>query len=132
MTTFSPHIDIDLIENMRLVFDDATLIDLLQQFANYLQQTRNELNEIPHECNEVVRFLAVKLRGTASEYGANRLADIARTMEQNLREGSRNAVDWRLLLRAEIDETIVAYRNVTDRLQSMPATEPKLKLVSLG
>jgi hypothetical protein len=79
-----------------------------------------------------VQFLAVKLRGTASEYGANRLAEIARTMEQNLREGSRNAVDWRLLLRAEINETIVAYRNVTGRLQSMPATEPKLKLVSWG
>ena len=130
MTTLSPHIEIDLIENMRLVFDDAPLIDLLQEFANYLQQTRNELNEIPQECNEAVRFLAVKLRGTASEYGANRLADIARMMEQNLREGLRNAVDWRLLLRAEISETIVAYRNITGRLQNMPAIEPKLKLVS--
>lgn len=53
-------------------------------------------------------------------------------MEQSLREGSRNAVDWRLLLRAEIDETIVAYRNMIRRLQSMPVTEPKLKLVSWG
>ncbi len=130
MNTSSLHIDIDLIESMRPVFDDATLIDLLQEFASYLEQTRNELNEIPQECNEAVRFLAVKLRGTASEYGANRLADIARTMEQSLREGSRNAVDWRLLLRAEIDETIVAYRNMIRRLQSMPVTEPKLKLVS--
>ena len=130
MNTPSPHIDIDLIESMRLVFDDATLVDLLQGFADYLQQTRDELDEIPQECNEAVQFLAVKLRGTASEYGANRLAEIARTMEQNLREGSRNAVDWRLLLRAEIDETIVAYRNVTGRLQHMPVAEPKLKLVS--
>lgn len=130
MNTPFPHINIDLIENMRLVFDDATLIDLLQEFASYLQQTRNELNEVPQECNEAVRFLAVKLRGTASEYGANRLAEIARTMEQSLREGSRNAVDWRLLLRAEIDESIVAYRSMTGRLQSMPVTEPKLKLVS--
>ena len=132
MTKLSPHINIDLIESMRLVLDDATLIDLFQEFSNYLQQTRDEINEIPQDCTEAVRFLAVKLRGTASEYGAERLANIARTMEQSLREGPRNAVDWRLLLRAEIGETIIAYRNVADRLQTMPATEPKLKLVSGG
>ena len=130
MTMPSPHIDIDLIENMRFVFDDVVLIGLLQEFAKYLQQTRDELNAIPQECTEAVRFLAVKLRGTASEYGANRLADIARTMEQSLKERSRNAVDWRLLLRAEIDETVIAYRSMISRLQSMPTTEPKLKLVS--
>jgi hypothetical protein len=130
MKTPSSHINLDLIDSMRLVFDDATLIGLLEEFASYLQQTRKELDEIRQDCAEAVRFLAVKLRGTASEYGANRLADIARTMEQSLREGARNAVDWRLLLRGEIDETIVAYRSMTGRLQSMPVAEPRLKLVS--
>ncbi|MEE4237484.1 MAG: Hpt domain-containing protein [Anderseniella sp.] len=130
MNIYSPHIDIELLERMRIVFDDVILVGLLGEFVRSLQSMRNDLDDIPQECTEAVRFLAVKLRGTASEYGANRLAEIARTMEQSLRQGSRNAVDWRLLLRAEIDETVVAYRNMISRLQSMPVTVPKLKLVS--
>lgn len=130
MNTPSPHIDIDLIENMRSVFDDVVLIGLLEEFVKSLQQTRDELDKIPQDCTDAVRFQAVKLRGTASEYGAKRLAQIARTMEQSLKEGSRNAVDWRLLLRAEIAETISLYRDMIKRLQTMPVANPKLKLAS--
>jgi hypothetical protein len=130
MNTPSPHIDIDLIENMRSVFDDVVLISLLEEFVKSLQQTRDELDKTPQDCTDAVRFQAVKLRGTASEYGANRLAQIARTMEQSLKEGSRNAVDWRLLLRAEIAETISLYRDMIGRLRTMPVANPKLKLAS--
>jgi chemotaxis protein histidine kinase CheA len=130
MNTPSPHIDTDFLENMRYVFDDVVLIGLLEEFIKYLQQTRDELDKTPQDSTDAVRFQAVKLRGTASEYGANRLAEIARTMEQSLKEGSRNAVDWRLLLRAEINETISSYRDMIGRLRTMPVTNPKLKLAS--
>lgn len=130
MNTPSPHIDIDLIENMRSVFDDMVVVGLLEEFINSLQQARDELDKTPQDCTDAVRFQAVKMRGTASEYGANRLSQIARTMEQSLKEGSRNAVDWRLLLRAEIDETISLYRDMIGRLRTMPAANPKLKLAS--
>ena len=50
-------------------------------------------------------------------------------MERSLKEGSRNAVDWRLLLRSEIDGTISAYRRMIGLLQGMPVVEPQPKLV---
>ena len=130
MKTPSPHIDIDLIENMRSILDDMVVVGLLEEFVKSLQQTRDELDKTPQDSTDAVRFQSVKLRGMASEYGANRLAQIARTMEQSLKQGSRNAVDWRLLLRAEIDETISLYRDMIGRLRTMPAANPKLKLAS--
>jgi HPt (histidine-containing phosphotransfer) domain-containing protein len=130
MNTPSPHIDIDFIENMRSILDDMVVVGLLEEFVKSLQQTRDELDKTPQDSTDAVRFQAVKFRGMASEYGANRLAQIARTMEQSLKQGSRNAVDWRLLLRAEIDETISLYRDMIGRLQTMPAANPKLKLAS--
>ena len=129
MKTLSPHIDVDLIERMQVVFDDVILISLLEEFVRSLHGSRNDLDELAQDCNDAVRFLAVKLRGTASEYGASRLADIARMMERSLKEGSRNAVNWRLLLRSEIDGTISAYRRMIGLLKGMPVVEPQPKLV---
>jgi hypothetical protein len=126
----SPHINVDLIERMQIVFDDIILISLLEEFVQLLQIMRSDFDEIPQDCNDALLFLSVKLRGAASEYGANRLVEIARTMERSLKDSPRNAVDWRLLLRAEIDETIGAYRGMIELLRCMPLVEPRLKLVS--
>ncbi len=126
----SPHIELEFIERMQLVCDDCVLISLLEEFIRCLQSTRTDLERMPHHSSDAVRFLGVKLRGTASDYGASRLADIARTMEQSLKHGSRNVIDWRLLLRSEIDETINAYQHAIEQLEFMPAPEPMLRLIS--
>ncbi len=126
----APHIQLEFIERMQLVCDATVLIRLLEEFVRSLQSTRKELDDVPQDCTEAVRFMAVKLRGTASEYGAHRLAEVARTMEQSLKQGSRNVIDWRLLLRSEIDDTITAYRHAIEQLEFMPASEAKLRLIS--
>lgn len=124
------YLDTQLIEGMRQLIDDEVLSSLLAEFVRLLEATRAELDQIPHDSVEAVRFLAVKLRGSASEYGAIRLADLARTMEQALRASSHNAIDWRLLLRAEIGEAIRACRQEIERLDSNPVSQPALRLVS--
>ncbi len=124
------YLDSQLFEGMRQLIDDDVLSALLAEFVRMLETTRAELDQIPHESVEAIRFLAVKLRGSASEYGAIRLADLARTMEQALRTSSHNAVDWRLLLRAEISEAIRACRQEIERLDANPAAQPGLRLVS--
>lgn len=124
------YLDIQLIEGMRQVIDDEVLSSLLAEFVRLLECTRAELDEIPHDSVESVRFLAVKLRGSASEYGAIRLAELARTMEQALQTSAHNAVDWRLLLRAEIGEAIRACRQEIERLDANPVVQPTLRLVS--
>jgi hypothetical protein len=53
-------------------------------------------------------------------------------MERSLKDGSRNAVDWRLLLRSEIGGTISAYRRMIGLLQCIPVVELQPKLVLLA
>ena len=130
MKTLSSHIDIDLIERMRIVFDDIVLISLLEDFVKSLQSVQADLDSIPLEDTESVRFMSVRLRGTACEYGANRLVEIARTMEQSLKQGAPNAMDWRLLLRAEIAGAVTNYRDLIARIRGLPATESRPKLVA--
>ena len=124
------YLDTQLIDGMRRLIDDEVLASLLAEFVRLLEATRAELDQIPHDSVEAVRFLAVKLRGSASEYGATSLADLARTMEQALQTSSHNAVDWRLLLRAEMGEAMRACRQEIERLDANPAVQPALRLVA--
>lgn len=124
------YLDEQLIDGLRQTIDDKAVANLLAEFIAMLEAVRSELDRMPHESVEAVRFIAVKLRGSAAEYGAVRLAEVARTMEQALLTSSKNVVDWRLLLRAEIGDTIQAFRQKIRRLGAMPAPGPRLKLVS--
>ena len=132
MQTMTPHVDVDLIDRMRNVFDDELLASLLESFIESLRSLSPELDELPRDSVAEVRFLAIKLCGTASEYGAVRLTDVARTMEQALRTSPHNVIDWRLLLRAEIDQTIRVYDQVIDRLRLQPERQTTLQLVDVA
>ncbi len=132
MQTETPHIDVDLIDRMRNVFDDNLLASLLEAFISTLRSVRPELDQLAGEQVDEARFLAIKLRGTASEYGAMRMSEIARTMEQALQLNPVNAVDWRLLLRAEIDETIRVYEQVIVRLRLLPEGQPTQRLFAVA
>lgn len=132
MKAVPPHIDVDLIERMRTVFDDVVLASLLEAFIETLHSWNPELEQLPRDSVAEVRFLAIKLRGTASEYGAVRLTDVARTMEQALRANPQNVIDWRLLLSAEIDQTIRLYDQVIHRLRMQPERQSTLQLVDVA
>ena len=132
MQTMTPHVDVDLIDRMRNVFDDELLASLLESFIDTLRSLSPELDQLPRDSVVQVRCLAIKLRGTASEYGAVRLTDVARTMEQALRCSPHNVIDWRLLLRAEIDQTIRLYGKVIDRLRLQPERQTTLQLVEVA
>ncbi len=124
------YLDEQLIDGLRKTIDDKVVASLLAEFIAMLEAVRSQLDRTPPDSVEAARFLAVKLRGSAAEYGAIRLAEVARTMEQALLTSSKNVVDWRLLLRAEIGDTILAFRHEIRRLGAIPAPGPRLKLVS--
>jgi HPt (histidine-containing phosphotransfer) domain-containing protein len=132
MQTETPHINVDLIDRMRNVFDDNVLASLLESFIETLRSLSPELDQLPRDSVVQVRCLAIKLRGTASEYGAVRLTDVARTMEQALRDSPHNVIDWRLLLLAEIDMTIGLYEQVINRLRVQPERQTTLQLVDVA
>jgi HPt (histidine-containing phosphotransfer) domain-containing protein len=132
MQTETPHINVDLIDRMRNVFDDNVLASLLESFIETLRSLSPELDQLPRDSVVQVRCLAIKLRGTASEYGAVRLADVARTMEQAPRDSPHNVIDWRLLLLCEIDTTIGLYEQVINRLRVQPERQTTLQLFDVA
>ena len=117
MQPSAPIIDIKRIDEMSMMFGYDVTAALLQEFVTMLQTTRSQLDEQPGKTAESLKFLAIKLRGTACEYGASRLVETARLIERSVLVGSEDLVDWRLRLKAEIDATVKIYEDQIIRFQ---------------
>ena len=111
MQSSAPIIDIKRIDEMSMAFGHDVVAALLQEFITMLQTTRSQLEKQPGETAESLKFLAVKLRGTACEYGACRLVETARLIERSVLDGAEDLVDWRLRLKAEIDATVKSFED---------------------